>query len=84
MSWSSPAFVCCYRIADTGPIVEFVLSIIKIIACIGFIILGIIINCGGVGDGGYLGAKYWHHPGAFTDFSMSSLFFPQTRPSTKR
>ncbi|GAP88483.1 putative amino-acid permease inda1 [Rosellinia necatrix] len=45
--------------------VEFVLSLIKIAACIGFIILGIIINVGGVGDQGYLGAKYWHDPGAF-------------------
>ncbi|KAL2878607.1 hypothetical protein SGCOL_006077 [Colletotrichum sp. CLE4] len=45
--------------------VEFVLSLIKIAACIGFIILGIVINCGGVGDKGYLGAKYWHDPGAF-------------------
>ncbi|KAH9884571.1 amino acid permease [Xylariomycetidae sp. FL2044] len=55
--------------------VEFVLSMIKIAACIGFIILGIIINCGGVGDKGYLGAQCvsssppqntdWHDPGAF-------------------
>lgn len=47
--------------------VEFVLSIIKIIACTGFIILGIIINCGGVptDDRGYIGAKYWYDPGAF-------------------
>jgi yeast amino acid transporter len=45
--------------------VEFVLSIIKIAACTGFIILGIVINCGGVGDQGYLGAKYWYDPGAF-------------------
>jgi amino acid transporter len=35
---------------------------------LGFIILGIIINCGGVGDQGYLGTKYWHDPGAFTNF----------------
>lgn len=48
--------------------VEFALSLIKILACTGFIILGIIINCGGVGDQGYLGTKYWHNPGAFTDF----------------
>lgn len=27
--------------------------------------MGIIINVGGVGDKGYLGAKYWHDPGAF-------------------
>ncbi|KAI0816309.1 amino acid permease [Xylaria sp. FL0064] len=45
--------------------VEFILSIIKIAACIGFIILGIVINVGGVGDQGYLGAKYWYDPGAF-------------------
>lgn len=47
--------------------VEFVLSMIKIAACIGFILLGIIINCGGVGNQGYIGAKYWHDPGAFAN-----------------
>ncbi|KAF2084759.1 AAT family amino acid transporter [Saccharata proteae CBS 121410] len=47
--------------------VEFVLGMIKIVACIGFIILGIIIDCGGVptDDRGYIGAHYWHQPGAF-------------------
>ncbi|KAI0200409.1 amino-acid permease inda1 [Astrocystis sublimbata] len=45
--------------------VEFALSIIKIAACVGFIILGIVINVGGVGNQGYLGAKYWYEPGAF-------------------
>ncbi|KAJ4176563.1 hypothetical protein NW755_014340 [Fusarium falciforme] len=45
--------------------VEFFLSSIKILACLGFIILGIIINCGGVGEQGYIGAKYWYNPGAF-------------------
>jgi amino acid transporter len=44
--------------------VEFVLSIIKITACLGFIIFGIIVNCGGVptDDRGYIGARYWHAP----------------------
>jgi amino acid transporter len=44
--------------------VEFALSLIKIIACVGFMILGIIINCGGVptDDRGYIGARYWHEP----------------------
>jgi amino acid transporter len=44
--------------------VEFILSIIKIIACTGFIILGIIIDCGGVptDNRGYIGARYWHSP----------------------
>ncbi|KAI1769059.1 amino acid permease/ SLC12A domain-containing protein [Hypoxylon sp. FL1150] len=45
--------------------VEFILSMIKIAACTGFIILGIVIDCGGVGNQGYLGAKYWYDPGAF-------------------
>lgn len=36
----------------------------KIIACIGFMILGIIINVGGVptDNRGYIGAEYWHAP----------------------
>lgn len=44
--------------------VEFVLSIMKIIACLGFMILGIIIDCGGVPTDtrGYIGAQYWHAP----------------------
>lgn len=37
----------------------------KPISPTGFIILGIIIDCGGVGDRGYIGAKYWYEPGAF-------------------
>ncbi|KAI6859980.1 amino acid permease, partial [Hortaea werneckii] len=46
---------------------EFVFSIIKVIAVVGFIILGIILNCGGGPDGGYIGAKYWYDPGAFNN-----------------
>lgn len=36
-------------------------------AVTGFIIFGIIVNCGGVptDDRGYIGARYWHDPGAF-------------------
>lgn len=47
--------------------VEFVLSIIKIIALVGFCILAVIIDCGGVPTDhrGYIGAHYWHEPGAF-------------------
>ncbi|KAJ5096940.1 hypothetical protein N7456_007661 [Penicillium angulare] len=48
--------------------VEFALGIIKVTAVIGFIILGIVIDCGGAPKGGYIGARYWHDPGAFTDF----------------
>lgn len=47
--------------------VEFVLSLIKIAGIIGFMILGIVIDCGGVptDDRGYLGFRYWKDPGAF-------------------
>ncbi|KAK5064913.1 hypothetical protein LTR84_000747 [Exophiala bonariae] len=46
---------------------EFVFSIIKVMAVIGFILLGIIINTGGIpgDDRGYIGAQYWYNPGAF-------------------
>ena len=44
---------------------EFVFSIIKVTAVIGYIILGIIINVGGGPGGSYIGGKYWHDPGAF-------------------
>jgi amino acid transporter len=47
--------------------VEFILSMIKIMGCVGFIIVAIVIDCGGVGSQGYLGAKYWHNPGAFAN-----------------
>jgi amino acid transporter len=41
--------------------VEYALSLMKIIACIGFMILGIIIDVGGVpsDDRGYIGGTYW-------------------------
>src|SRR6201996_7795072 len=44
---------------------EFVFSIIKVIAIIGFIILGVILDIGGGPNGEYLGGRYWHNPGAF-------------------
>ncbi|KAF3940872.1 hypothetical protein ABW19_dt0209298 [Dactylella cylindrospora] len=47
--------------------VEYVLGIMKIIAVIGFIITGLIINCGGIPTDtrGYIGGRYWSNPGAF-------------------
>lgn len=47
--------------------VEFVLGLIKVVAVIGFIIFGIVVDCGGVKSDsrGYIGAHYWHDPGAF-------------------
>ncbi len=44
---------------------EFVFSLIKVIAVVAFIFLGIILTCGGGPKGGYIGGKHWHTPGAF-------------------
>ncbi len=44
---------------------EFIFSIIKVTAVIGYICLGIIINCGGGPGGSYIGGKYYSQPGAF-------------------
>ena len=44
---------------------EFVLSIVKVVAVVGFIILGIILNIGGGPGGSYIGALYWKDPGSF-------------------
>ncbi|KAK4992676.1 histidine permease [Elasticomyces elasticus] len=46
---------------------EFVFSIIKIVAVIGFIILGIILNCGGGPNRHYVGGALWKNPGAFNN-----------------
>ncbi|QUC18752.1 uncharacterized protein UV8b_02993 [Ustilaginoidea virens] len=46
---------------------EFTFSIIKVIAVIGFILLGIVLNCGGTPDRGYIGGEYWHDPGPFNN-----------------
>jgi amino acid transporter len=44
---------------------EFVFSLVKVIAIVGFIILGIVLVCGGGPNHVYIGAQYWHDPGAF-------------------
>ncbi|RDW67613.1 amino acid transporter-like protein [Coleophoma cylindrospora] len=44
---------------------EYAFSILKVVAVIGFILLGVIINCGGGQDSGYIGGKFWRDPGAF-------------------
>jgi yeast amino acid transporter len=56
-----------FRACPNSRAVEFVLSMIKILACSGFIIFGVIVDCGGVPTDprGYIGAHYWHDPGAF-------------------
>ncbi|CAR21442.1 histidine permease [Lachancea thermotolerans CBS 6340] len=53
---------------------EFVLSMVKILAIIGFTILGIVLTCGGGPKGGYIGGKYWSNPGAFVGHTAGDRF----------
>jgi len=46
---------------------EFVISLIKVIAIVGFILLGIILVCGGGPDGSYIGGYHYYDPGAFNN-----------------
>lgn len=46
---------------------EFSFSIVKVVAILGFIVLGIVLNCGGGPDGSYIGGEYWSNPGAFNN-----------------
>ncbi|KAL6916191.1 hypothetical protein FSST1_007686 [Fusarium sambucinum] len=44
---------------------EFIFSLIKITAIVGFILLAIVINIAGEPEGQYIGGMYWRNPGAF-------------------
>ncbi|CEP22759.1 HIP1 [Cyberlindnera jadinii] len=61
-------FICVLNMLDVKYYAEseVILSMIKIIAVLGFFILGIVLICGGGPEGGYIGGRYWHDPGAFS------------------
>jgi AAT family amino acid transporter len=40
--------------------IEYWLSLIKVIAIVVFIVMGIVVNCGGNIEGRYIGGQYWH------------------------
>ncbi|APA09978.1 hypothetical protein SS1G_05757 [Sclerotinia sclerotiorum 1980 UF-70] len=61
---ASVAFISLCGIKTFGE-AEYAFSILKVTAIIGFILLGIVINCTGTPQTGYIGVKYWIHPGAF-------------------
>jgi amino acid transporter len=46
---------------------EFFLNSAKTVMILGFSILGVVLVCGGASSQGYVGAKYWHNPGAFAN-----------------
>lgn len=53
---------------------EFIFSICKVLMIIGFIIMAIVLICGGGPGTGYIGAKYWYHPGAFAGDTAGQKF----------
>lgn len=53
---------------------EFIFNSCKILMIAGFIIFSIVVNCGGAGNDGYIGAKYWRTPGSFTTDSSIDRF----------
>ena len=61
-------FIHMFGVAAYGE-TEFIFNLCKILMIAGFIILSIVINCGGAGNDGYIGGKYWHDPGAFASDS---------------
>ena len=50
------------------PVHRHVSSSIKVLAIIGIIILGIIVDLGGGPEHDRIGFRYWKNPGPFTDY----------------
>lgn len=46
---------------------EFIFSMIKVITVVGFIILSIVLICGGGPSNEFVGGKYWRNPGPFAN-----------------
>lgn len=53
---------------------EFLFNSCKVLMIAGFIIFSIVVNCGGAGNDGYIGGKYWHDPGAFGSDDAAGRF----------
>ncbi|OQV12315.1 General amino-acid permease GAP1 [Hypsibius exemplaris] len=59
-------FINCFGVKGYGE-AEFLFSMVKIIAVIAFIIVGVVIDVGGGPKGEYLGTKTWQDPGPFNN-----------------
>ncbi|KAG4029939.1 hypothetical protein MFRU_014g02300 [Monilinia fructicola] len=46
---------------------EFFFALVKVVAIIGYILLAIILNCGGSLEEGYVAGQLWNNPGAFNN-----------------
>lgn len=53
---------------------EFAMNSVKLLMLGGFVIFGIIVDCGG-SSAGFIGGRYWRNPGAYTSFKgLCSVF----------
>lgn len=59
---------------------EYLFSIVKVVAILGFLILGIVLICGGGPSGGFVGGKNFRDPGPFTNGfkGVASVFVTAT------
>ncbi|BFZ60921.1 lysine permease [Saitoella coloradoensis] len=51
--------------------IEFWVASVKVVTVVGFLILGLILDCGG-GDDGAVGFRYWRNPGPFNNYLVES------------
>lgn len=62
--WFAIGFINIFGVRGFGE-AEFIFSLIKVLAVIGFCIFGIIQAAGGPPTNKYLGTHYWYDPGSF-------------------
>ncbi|CCE78411.1 Piso0_001034 [Millerozyma farinosa CBS 7064] len=54
---------------------EFIFGSTKLCMIVGFIIMGIVVDVGGGPKHEFIGGRYWHNPGAYTNFKgLCSVF----------
>ncbi|KAK6201295.1 amino acid permease-domain-containing protein [Scheffersomyces amazonensis] len=62
--WLAIVFITLLGVKGYGES-EFIFSLIKVVAILGFIILGIVLICGGGPNHHFVGGKIWRNPGPF-------------------
>lgn len=62
--WVSVVFITLLGVKGYGE-AEFVFSLVKVIAVLGFIILSIVLICGGGPSHEFIGGRNWREPGPF-------------------
>lgn len=64
--WVSVVFITMLGVKGYGE-AEFIFSLVKVIAIIGFIILSIVLICGGGPTHEFVGGRNWREPGPFAN-----------------